>query len=139
MVNRTVRPLIGRRDVLGHAEIDDDHLAISDCWFCAVNSEPLQFPFLIARLKKLMRVHFDHEVALMHSVGGALCECHRMEHRTMLDLCDQVSVLSTENWPRAQSLLRNKFPRLVRSHIACMDQIAVLFINANQRAAQISH
>jgi len=131
MVVGPVRSFITRRDMLGHSVIDCDHHAIADGWYRAVNCEPIQFPFLIARLKKLMRVHFDHEAALMHSAGGGLCDCHRMEHQALLDLCDQAAALSTKSWSKSQSLLRNRFPKLVRSHIASMDQIAVLFINAN--------
>ncbi len=131
IVSSIERPLIRQRDMLGHTTIDDDHRAIAGAWQHVIHCEPLQFPFLIARLKKLMRMHFDHEAALMHSAGGMLCECHRMEHRAFLALCDEAAALSETNWRRTQSLLRNKLPKMIRSHIACMDQIAVLFINAN--------
>jgi predicted lipid carrier protein YhbT len=39
-------------------------------------------PFLIARLKKAMRDHFDREAA-DGAAGGALCRCHRQEHQTL--------------------------------------------------------
>ena len=71
----------------------------------------------------------------MHSSGGMLCKCHQSEHLTLLDLCDQAAALSTTNWRRTQSLLRIKFPKLIREHINGMDQIAVLFINSNMKAA----
>lgn len=131
-----IRPLIGNRYDLGHEVIDTDHQAIADGWLRTVNCEPIQFPFLIARLKKLMKTHFEHETALMQMAGGMLCECHRIEHQTLLDLCNRAAVLSTTNWQKTQSVLRNKFPKLIRSHIACMDQVAVLFINTHGKAAR---
>ena len=132
-----IRPLIGKQYVLGHEAIDDDHRVIADGWYRTVNCEQIQFPFLIARLKKLMRLHFDHEAALMHSAGGMLCECHRQEHQALLDVCDQAAALGAKNWRRAQSLLRRRFPKLIRSHIACTDQIAVLFINSRSEIAHM--
>ena len=131
MANRIVRPLIGERYVLGHATIDLDHMAIADCWYRAVNCEQIQFPFLIARLKKAMRDHFDREAALMERAGGALCRCHRQEHQTLLDLCDDAGALSQTNWRKSQSLLQSKMPKLVREHILFTDQLAVLFLNTN--------
>jgi hemerythrin len=136
MVSRIVRPLIGKQYTLGHDTIDNDIRVIASGWLCAVNCEQIQFPFLIARLKKLMRVHFDHEATLMHSAGGTLCGCHRREHQTLLDMCDQAASLSSNSWQRTQSLLANKFPKLIRDHIACMDQIAVIFINTNTAQLQ---
>jgi hemerythrin len=121
--------------MLGHEAIDIDHLAIADCWLQAATCEQIQFAFLIARLKKLMRTHFDREVALMARAGGRLCECHRQEHRELLELCDRADMLSRSNWPHAQALLRNKFPKMVREHIICMDQLAVLFIHTSSGAA----
>jgi hemerythrin len=129
-----VRPLISERHLLGHEWIDRDLRAIADGWFRAVTCEPTQFQFFLARMKKLMRSHFDHEATLMRSSGGMLCECHHNEHRMLIDLCDQAYASSHKNWPRTQSLLRNRFPRLIRSHIAGMDQVAVLFIDANRSA-----
>lgn len=131
MTRRDTRPLIGKRHQVGHDAIDFDHRAMADCWTQAVTCEQMQFPFFMARLKKLMRLHFDHEAALMERAGGRLCECHRREHRMLLELCDQATALSRRNWRRAQSLLRNKLPKLVRDHITSMDQIAALFINTS--------
>ncbi len=131
MIGSTIRPLIGPKHVLGHTLIDADHLAIADAWSRAVSCQPIQLPFLIARLRKLMKAHFDNEATLMHLAGGALCECHRTEHRALLGLCDQAAALSPDNSRRAQSLLRSRLPRMMRNHIACMDQIAVLFINTS--------
>lgn len=133
---RIIRPLIDERHMLGHDVIDGDHMAIADGWLRAVNCEPIQFPFLIARLKKLMRSHFDHEAALMFSSGGMLCKCHREEHLTLLDLCDQAAALNEKDWRRTQSLLRNRFLKLVREHIVGMDQIAVLFIKDKMAAVK---
>ena len=135
MANRIVRPLIGERYVLGHDTIDLDHMVIADCWYRAVNCEQIQFPFLIARLKKAMRDHFNREAALMERAGGALCRCHRQEHQTLLDLCNDASALSQTNWRKSQSLLQSKLPKLVREHILFTDQLAVLFLNTNGATA----
>jgi hypothetical protein len=129
-----VRPLISERHLLGHDWIDRDLRAIADGWFSAVTCEPIQFPFFIARMKKLMKSHFDREASLMRLSGGLLCECHHHEHRILIDVCNQARLYSVGNWRRTQSLLRNRFPKLIREHIAGMDQIAVLFIDANKNA-----
>lgn len=126
-----VHPLISERHLLGHEWIDRDLRAIADGWLRAVTCEPIQFPFFIARMKKLMRLHFDQEESLMRSSGGTLCECHHREHRMLIDVCNEAYASSVKNWQRTQSLLRNRFPKLIRDHIAGMDQIAVLFIDAN--------
>jgi hemerythrin len=136
VASRTARPLIGRQHTLGHVAIDRDHTAIADWWLRAVSCEPIQSAFFIARLKKLMRDHFERETKLMEWAGGRLCECHAREHRMLLDLCDQATVLSGCNWGMARSLLRTKLPKLVREHIISMDQLAVLFINANGAIAR---
>jgi hemerythrin len=122
-------PRMGRLPALGHDAIDSDHSAIANQWARAANCEPIEFPFLIARLKKLMINHFDHEAALMEGAGGNLCRCHRGEHQSLLDLCDQARESSERSWRKTQSLLRNSFPKLVRNHILYTDQLAVLFIN----------
>ena len=132
MAGRMIAPLIGRQHALGHAEIDSGHQAIADWWARAAYCEPIQLPFVLARLKKLMRSHFDDESRLMQMAGGALCRCHDQEHQTLLELCDQVGVLSDQNWRKARSLLRKDFPRLVREHITCMDSLAVLLINTSR-------
>ncbi len=141
MLNRTVtkpivRPLIGKQLVLGHDAIDLDHRAIANCWHKAVQCQEIEFPLLIARLKKTMRNHFEHEAALMERAGGALCACHGREHQVLLDLCEEATALSRHNWRKTQSLLRTRFPKLVRDHIICTDQIAVLFLNTNGAMAQ---
>lgn len=128
---RGIRPLIGRQHTLGHDVIDSDHQAIADWWLQTVTCEPIQFAFFMARLKKLMSTHFDHEAALMEEAGGRMCECHSQEHRMLLTVCDQASVLSLSRWRRAQSLLRTELPKLVREHIISMDQLTVLFINTH--------
>src|SRR5262249_59196459 len=102
MVARVVRPLIARQHALGHAAIDLDHKAIADWWIRAVGCEQVQFQFFLARLKKLLRSHFDHEAALMRQAGGMLCPYHRQEHQTLLDLCDQVAREAERNWRSAQ-------------------------------------
>ncbi len=128
---RSARPLIGRQHVLGHDVIDSDHLAIADWWLQTVSCEPVQFAFFVARQKKLMRAHFDHEAVLMEEAGGRMCPCHSQEHQMLLALCDQANALSRCHWKKAQSLLRTKLPKLVRQHIISMDLLTVLFINTN--------
>jgi hemerythrin len=129
MAGRRPRPLLRKSHALGHEAIDLDHRAMADCWAAAVSCERLQFEFLLARLKRLMRDHFDREAALMAQAGGRLCDCHCREHRMLLDLCERAGTLAPDNWCKAQSLLRNELPRLVREHIISMDQLAVLFLN----------
>jgi hemerythrin len=136
-VIRDVRPLIGRLHLLGHEVIDADHLAIADWWFRTVNCEPIQFEFFVARLKKLMQRHFDHEAMLMEEAGGRMCRCHNQEHEMLLALCDRARALGRSHWPRARSLLRTHLPRLVREHIICMDQLTVLFINSQEKIAGV--
>ncbi len=137
MVMRIIRPLIGRQQRLGHERIDADHLAIADWWLRTVKCEPIQFAFFMARLKKLMRQHFDHEAALMEEAGGRMCECHSREHQMLLELCDRASALSQTRWRKAQSLLRSELPKLVREHIISMDQPAVLFIHTHGKVAEV--
>jgi hypothetical protein len=127
-----VRPLLSERHLLGHDWIDRDLRAIAAGWLSVVTCEPIQFPFFIARMKKLMTSHFEREASLMRSSGGSLCECHHHEHRMLIDACNQAYTYSVSNWRRTQALLRNRFPKLIRNHVAGMDQIAVLFIDANQ-------
>jgi hemerythrin len=136
MLARPLRPLIGRQHALGHEVIDLDHKAIADWWFRVAGCEQIQFPFFLARLKKLLSSHFDHEAALMQQAGGALCPCHRREHQMLLDLCDQAAAESGKNWRRTQALIRSRFPKLVRDHIVSMDQSVVLFIKTNGPIAQ---
>jgi hemerythrin len=133
MMIRRVRPLIGPPHLLGHDMIDADHLAIADWWLRTVNCEPIQFEFYQARLKRLMRQHFDHEAMLMEEAGGRMCKCHDLEHQMMLALCERVSALGRSRWQKAQSLLRTELPRLVREHIISMDQLTVLFINSQDK------
>ncbi|MCC6948403.1 MAG: hypothetical protein IT539_11605 [Bradyrhizobiaceae bacterium] len=125
---------VQKTPALGHAAIDSEHAAITDQWLRAAKCEPFQFQFFIARLKSLMTNHFENEAALMERAGGQLCRCHRDEHQSLLDLCDQMRELSDRSWRKTQSLLRVKFPVLVRKHILYTDQMAVLFINTNGAA-----
>jgi hypothetical protein len=50
-------------------------------------------------------------------------------------LCDQAVGESRRNWRKAQGLLRNRFPKMMRDHIISMDQLTVLFIHTNTQAA----
>lgn len=131
MASAIIRPLSRklRTERLGHKAIDADHIEISDCWFQAVNCTPIQFPFLIARMKKLMVKHFAHEDAIMATADSALCSCHRREHDLLIGLCDRAARLSTYDWRATQRLLRYEFPKQVREHIICMDQLLVLHLN----------
>jgi hemerythrin len=128
-------PLIDRRHMLGHDVIDSEHAAISNCWFYAVNCPPIEFPLRLARLKKLMAMHFEHESALLAQSGYALCRYHHNEHRMLLELCDQVMTSHERDWKKAQSLLQKKFAKLVREHVITMDQCAVLLIHSNSEIA----
>jgi len=123
--------------VLGHDGIDADHSAIADWWLRTANCEPIQFEFLVARLKKLMERHFDNEAMLMEEAGSRMCECHDQEHQMLLELCDRVSALSRFRWQKARSLLRTELPRRVREHIISMDQLTVLFINSRAEIARV--
>jgi hemerythrin len=125
------RQLIGRQHTLGHQLIDTDHMAIAHWWQRVVQCDPVESTFFIARLKKLMRDHFDHEALLMAQSGGRLCECHQKEHQQWIDVCDQAQALSGISWRKARSLLRTDLPRLVREHVISMDQLTVIFINTN--------
>ena len=130
MVSGSLRPLIGPQHLLGHDAIDIDHLAIADWWARTVGCAPIEFAFFTARLKKLMRLHFDHEAMLMAEAGGRMCECHSREHQTLLALCDRASIISRCHWRRARALLRWELPKLFREHIISCDQFTVLFINS---------
>lgn len=129
---RHKQTLIGDRHRLGHSTIDSDHFAIGGEWLRAMRAEPAALPLHIARLRKLMRRHFESEAALVEEAGVRFCECHRQEHNAMLDVCDDAYFLARRNWKASQMRLR-ELPKLVRNHIICMDQIAVLIIDAAQR------
>ena len=116
---------------LGHDQIDSDHLEITTCWSRLVSCQPIQFPFLMARLKRLMRNHFAREQEIMRQHNSTLCACHQQEHENLLGLCDEAARLNESDWRAARSLLKAEFPKRVREHIICMDQLLVLFINTN--------
>jgi hemerythrin len=134
MPDAIIRPISRklRTERLGHDAIDADHVEISDCWFQAVNCKPIQFPFLIARLKKLMASHFTREDAIMTHAVSSLCACHRHEHEMFLGLCDRAARISKFDWRAAQRLLRDEFPKRAREHIICMDQMLVLHFNMSE-------
>ena len=131
--SRITQPLIDRRHRLGHDAIDSDHAALSACWVDAVNCRPIEFPLRLARLKKLMARHFEHESALLVQKGQALCRYHHVEHRMLLELCDQIAACHGRDRQQAQSLLRNQFAERVREHIVTMDQCAVLLMRGEIR------
>jgi hemerythrin len=138
MARATIHPIARklRPERLGHEVIDSDHIEISDCWFQAVNCTPIQFPFLIARMKSLMKKHFAREGAMMERASGALCACHQRDHDDLIGLCDRAAWLSKYDPRKGRSLLRYEFPKRVREHIICMDQMVVLFINTNGAIVQ---
>lgn len=127
-ISRNKQLLITDRHALGHPEIDFDHFAIADCWLRTMRAEPVALPLHIARLRKLMLRHFEHEANLVEATGTRFCLCHRREHDAMLSLCEDAYEMSYRNGRAALMRLR-RLPRLVRDHIICMDQIAVLIIN----------
>jgi hemerythrin len=133
MAREIVRPfnrkLLPER--LGHEVIDSDHMEISNCWYRTVNCGPLQFPFLIARMRKLMQKHFASEAEIMRRFDRSLPICHQTEHELLLRFCDNAAKLSQYGWAKAQRLLRRDFPRHVREHIICMDQLVVLYVNTD--------
>jgi hemerythrin len=137
MASAIVRPFNRKLspERLGHAIIDSDHMEISNSWFRAVNCVPLQFPFLIARMKKLMERHFACEAEIMKGFGRTLCSCHQKEHDTLLRFCDSVAKVSQYNWALAQFTLRRDFPKQVHEHIICRDQLLVLCVNTNGEIA----
>lgn len=120
---------VARGLALGHAVIDAEHASLTHLWHEAVQSTQIELPLRLARLKKRMTLHFAHELELIEKSGAVMCECHRSEHQTLLSVCDQVAALAAGNLPRARSLLRTKFAKLVRQHIIFTDQMAVLRIN----------
>ena len=127
---RALKTLIGKGDVLGHPIIDADHFAIAACWQSATVATPIALPLHIARLRRLIRSHFDREAALVEASGATFCHCHRREHAAILALCNEAYALAEKNWKGARALLRAPLRRLVRDHVASMDQLAVLMINS---------
>ena len=129
--SRRPRKALIRPVLLGHSAIDADHFELSKCWPQVIGATPLQFPFFLARFRKLMRDHFEREASIMRHHNSKLCECHEREHEDLLTLCDRATRLSRNSFREAQDLLRAEFPRRIREHIICMDQLLVLFINTN--------
>ncbi len=136
MVRTPPRPLFGARDTLGHAVIDGDNAAISDVWIRAAVCDPVELPFQIARLRKLLRTHFHHEAALVETIAVELCGPHRQEHQRLIDLCSEAYGLAGDAWRQSRLLLRRDFARLYRSHVICMDQITVVMINSAAQEAE---
>jgi len=134
MTAQPANPLIKPRYMLGHEMIDVDHIAIGKSWFRATHCEVIEFPFFLARLKKMMKGHFDHEAELMGIAGGSLCCCHRREHQALLEFCDEAAALNERDPKKALALLRGKFPKLFRTHIIESDSLAVLFIHSHREA-----
>jgi hemerythrin len=129
--SRRPRKAMIRPVPLGHSVIDGDHFELSNCWSQVASATPLQFPFFLARFRKLMRDHFEREADIMANYNSTLCECHEREHRDLLELCDHAVRVNRHSFREAQDLLRAELPRRIREHIICMDQLLVLFINTN--------
>ncbi len=123
---RAPDPLLGRQHVLGDPVLDSGYSAIATCWAQAVTCERMQFPLIIARLNKLLRSLHENEHVLVEKAGVNLCSCHEDEHDTLLAVCREARETERRNWRRAQALLRNRFRRLFREHVICMDAISVL-------------
>ena len=134
--SHTAHPLVDRRHRLGRDVIDSELVALSSCWLHAVNSVPLEFPLRMARLKKLMRMHFDHESALLAELGYALCRYHRNEHRMLLKLCDQILTFHERDWKKAQSLLKRKFSSYFANTLSRW--INVLFCSSRPKAETLT-
>jgi len=120
-----------RHVALGHSVLDRDHLELSRSWSEVASASPLQFPFFLARFRKLMRNHFEREARIMTDHRTTLCECHEREHRDLLQICDRAAEMNRHDFLAARDLLRAELPRRIREHIICMDQMLVLFINTN--------
>ena len=99
---------------LGDPIADAEHATIAGYWRDVVGSDELQFPLRLARLKRSMRNHFDHEAALIKSAGATMCACHHGEHEALLRVCDRAAALQVRNFPRARSLLRSTFAKRFR-------------------------
>jgi hemerythrin len=82
-------------------------------------------------MKKLMQKHFAREAEIMRYFDRSLPVCHQTEHDLLLRFCDNAAKLSQNSWAKAQGLLRRDFPRHVREHIICMDQLVVLCVNTH--------
>lgn len=135
--SRSVRPFNQKLlpECLGHEAIDSDHMEILNWWFRVVNCAPLQFPFMIARLKKLMEKHFAREAEIMNHFDRTLCACHQNEHHALLKFCDSAAKISEYDWSLSQFMLRRDFPRYIREHIVCRDQLLVMCVNTNGEIA----
>ncbi len=125
----TVRPLINTQHSLGHDVIDNEHALIGDYWLKTVNCGRLEMPLHLARLKKAMARHFEHEAELMSATGRGLCLRHRAEHGSLLDMCARAAALYEQDWRKTRALLRNEFARKLREHIVSMDLCTVLILN----------
>jgi len=120
--------LIDHRHSLGHPFIDTEHAEIGELWLRTVNCSRLEFPLHLARLKKAMERHFQHEADLLAKVGRGLCIGHRAEHRSLLELCSDAAMHYERDWRKSRSLLRKTFVKMMREHIVSMDLCAVLII-----------
>jgi hemerythrin len=134
-----IKPLIDQRHCLGHPAIDADHAVIGDLWLRAVHARHLELPLHLARLKKAMKRHFEHEAALLADAGRSLCRSHQQEHDVLLHLCSEALDLCQRDWRKTRLLLRNRFARLLREHIVSMDLCAVLTLHTAPSSVPCDH
>lgn len=71
----------------------------------------------------------------MKDFDSALCACHQKEHDALLNFCDYAAKISEYNWQLSQALLRRDFPRYIREHIICRDQLLVICVNTEGEIA----
>lgn len=134
-----IKPLINQNHSLGHPAIDADHAVIGTLWLRAVSSGHLEFPLRVARLRKAMTGHFEHEAALLANAGRRLCPGHQEEHDLLLRMCTDALDLYRHDWRKTRSLLRNDFARKMREHIVSMDQCAVLILHTAPSSIPCDH
>lgn len=124
-----IKSLIDQRHCLGHPAIDSDHAIIGELWLHAVDASQLEMPLHLARLRKSLKRHFEHEAALLAEVGQSLCRGHQAEHDALLQLCSEASDICGQDWRKSRSLLRNRLAHMLRGHIMSMDLCAVLTLH----------
>jgi hemerythrin len=124
-----IKPLINRRLLLGHPVIDLELAEIGRHWLRAVSCEALEFPLNLARLRKVMARHFEHEAELIAQTKRGLCTHHQADHKSLLDVCGEASALYDLNLRKSRSLIRHTLAKMMRQHIIYSDQCAVLIMH----------
>lgn len=124
-----IKPLINDRLLLGHPVIDSELADIGRHWFRAVSCEALELPLHLARLRRVMARHFDHEAELIAQTGRGLCAHHRADHKSLLDVCGEAAALCDLNMRKSRSIIRTTLAKMIRQHIIYSDQCAVLIMH----------